>query len=266
MAQIYASALSKPQEVTEEVIDWEKSIRNAGSSSCADQKNSFLERFVLQLQKQGQDAKEMVKKVQAIEEMFSEKMKGVENKLGLKFGGVEFSDLYEEFFGENLTFVQKKKLFSTFDLDMNGHISLTEFLLYCYKIEILAGYKARNDVEIIENEIVALMKEYSCPAVFIDSKLDEAVLGLKKLAEEYEASVAAAKEEGKTGVKKVQLPGNLQKLEKKYVEDQKNYLSPDAINKKKAAIKKSQKKIVKDLVGEIAAEAEEARGPQKKKA
>mmetsp|Transcript_609 Transcript_609/g.734 ORF Transcript_609/g.734 Transcript_609/m.734 type:complete len:251 (-) Transcript_609:294-1046(-) len=250
------------------MTEWKEAFAAECAKPIPEQRDGFLNRFALQLSKQGEDAKEIVKMCLAAADMFTEKAKsGGKDGKSLQYGGVEFGDVYNEFCKENLTFVQRKKMFSPFDLDSNGYIDLCEFLLYFYKTNILAGYKERNSQQDPENEAEALMQEFVAPALFIDPKLDAAVLGLKELGEAYTKSVEAAKNEANEGggVKKVQLGGTLQKLEKKYEEDQKQFLSEDAIAKKKKKIITEQEKIVVEMKAELEKEDADARGPSKKK-
>lgn len=243
--------------------DWRENFSKICGMPLEDQQDIFLIRFCLQLSKQGQDAKELVDLTQKVTNMFTEKSKGGDGK-SLQYGGIEFGDVYNEFCGQNLTFIERKKTFAPFDLDNNGKIDLSEFLLFFYKNKILEGYKSRNDTTDTENFAECLMKELSSVAVNIDEKIDSANLGLKKLKADYEASVQAAKDGATTGVQKTQLGNNLNKLEKKYGEDQKSFMSEEAVQKKVKKMYKSQQEIVIDNKAVLIKEDEASRGPTKK--
>uniref|UniRef100_A0A7S3Z9W5 EF-hand domain-containing protein n=1 Tax=Lotharella globosa TaxID=91324 RepID=A0A7S3Z9W5_9EUKA len=244
---------------------WKDAFSTVCSGDIASQRDAFLKRFTLQFSKQELEAKEVVKLGYAAADMFIEKSKSGNGK-SLQYAGVEFGDVYTEFCGENMTFVQRKKTFAPFDLDNNGLIDLAEFLLYFYRDKIVAAYKDRHGVSEVDNEAEALMKEMNETAMYIDPKLDSAVLGLANLAASYEASVEAAKKEAQEGggVKKVQLGGNLKKLETKYEEDKKGFISEDAIAKKKGQVAKKAEAIVGEMKAILDKEDEDARGPQKK--
>lgn len=246
---------------------WKTAFAETLSNDIATQRDAFLNRFALQFSKQDLDPKEVVRVGINAADMFIEKSKSGDGK-SLQYAGVEFGDVYNEFMGENLTFVQRKKKFAPFDLDNNGKIDLCEFLLYHYKDKILAGHKARHDLDSVEadKEAEALIKEMNEVAVFIDEKLDSNVLALAKLKVAYEESVESTKKEAAEGggVKKVQLGQNLAKLEKKYEEDQKGFISEEAIEKKKAKVVKQCEAIVGEKKAEIEKDDEAARGPQKK--
>lgn len=245
--------------------EWKGAFSTICSGDIASQRDAFLKRFTLQFSNQGLEAKEVVKLGYSAADMFIEKSKNGNGK-NLQYAGVEFGDVYTEFCGENMTFVQRKKTFAPFDLDNNGLIDLAEFLLYYYRDKIVAGYKDRHDVTDVDNEAEALMKEMNESALYVDPKLESAVLGLAKLAKSYEESVEAAKKEAQEGggVKKVQLGGNLKKLENKYEEDKKSFISEEAIAKKKAQVAKKAEAIVGEMKAILDKEDEEARGPQKK--
>uniref|UniRef100_A0A7S3V2H6 Uncharacterized protein n=1 Tax=Aplanochytrium stocchinoi TaxID=215587 RepID=A0A7S3V2H6_9STRA len=247
--------------------DWKVQFSALCEKAIPEQRDVFLNRFALQIEKSGEDtAKAVVKLALSAADMFTEKAKSSDGRR-LQYGGVEFGDVYSEFCGDNMTFIERKKVFAPFDLDNNGYIDLIEFLLYFYREPLLKGYKARNAVDAVESEAEALMQELVMPALYIDSKLDANLLGLKQLEEAYVASVESAKKEAQEGggVKKVQLGGNLQKLENKFKEDQKGFMSPDAIAKKKAKVVKQSEEAVAAMKAELEKEDADARGPSKKK-
>mmetsp|Transcript_5251 Transcript_5251/g.6860 ORF Transcript_5251/g.6860 Transcript_5251/m.6860 type:complete len:276 (+) Transcript_5251:138-965(+) len=275
MAQLYSSALKHRTEgvLEEDTRTWREKFTGACGMTVDEQATLFLNRFALQFQKQGVEAKEVCKFVGAVAEMFNEKAKAGNSKDGksLKYSGVEFGDVYAEFVGESLTFKERKERFGPFDLDNNGNIDLIEFLLYFYKKEILKGYQHRNGVDSDipeETQTEALMKEVSGPAVLIDKQLDQNILDLKRLEEGYNKTVAALKSEavdGGSNLKKIQLAANLKKAEDNYKNDQKRFWSNEQIQGKLEKMMKKQEDLVSSVRAEIAAEDEAARGPTKKK-
>lgn len=263
MAELYASALSKAQEFNDDSADSMEAFNGVVALPVYEQADVFALRFAAQFQAAGGDAKEFCKKVTAVADMWTEKLKSSGGKT-LKFGGVEFGDVYKEFAGEDATFMERKKKFSSLDFNGDGTLDVSEFLLYLFKDDVLKGYEARNASK-PENEGEALVAELSSRALFVDAKLDEAVLGLKQLKENFEKESAEMKENAKSGVQKVQLANNLKNLENKYEEDQKGFLSKDQIGKKVAKVTKGAEALVKKVKKEIAEEAEAERGPTKKK-
>eukprot|EP00924_Labyrinthula_sp_SR-Ha-C_P013698 augustus_masked-scaffold_5-processed-gene-10.51-mRNA-1 protein AED:0.19 eAED:1.00 QI:0/-1/0/1/-1/1/1/0/270 len=262
----YLNVIKQAETYVDDNTPWEDKFRSAVSQGIKEQADGFKMRFALQLEKQGHSAKGVIAKVTAIGEMFSEKAKNGNGK-SLKYGGVEFSAVLSEFVqGEEMTFVERKKQFSEFDLDKNGLIDVLEFCLYLYKEPIIAGYLHRNGVDKVdlETDACALMKEYVSLPVFLIPQLDENILGLRQLKAEYEGDVQKLKDDAKTEILKRQLGQNLQKREKKYEEDRKSqFRSDEDIQKTKAKLAPMQQQHLEALEAELAKEAADALAPKK---
>lgn len=264
MSVDYLSVLKTAEEFTDDDTPWEVKFKNLVEKSIKEQADAFKLRFALQLEKQGVDAKDMVAKVNAVADLFTEKSKAGNGK-SLKYGGVEFGDVLKEFVEEGtFTFMERKKEFKDFDLDNNGYVDVVEFLLFLYKPQVLEGYKARHGLgELnVETEAEALIKEFVNIAVLIDTKLDEQILSLANLKAEFERDMQQIKDDAKTEVKKRQLTNNLKARERKYAEDQLEYLSDDQLGKAKLKLLKMQETHLKDLEALIEQEAADALKPK----
>jgi len=261
----YLSVLKTAEEFTDDTTPWDDKFKNLVAKTIKEQADAFKLRFALQLDKQGVDCKEMVRRVNAIASMFIEKSKAGNGKC-VKYGSVEFGDILKEFLPESsLSFVERKKEFKDFDLDNNGYVDIVEFLLFLYKKEVLEGYVARHGLTDLDtgNEAEALIKEFVNIAVLVDTKLDAQILALANLKTDFENDMQKIKDEAKTEVKKRQLTNNLKAREAKYASDQLEYFSPDQIGKSKAKLMKLQEKHLRDLEASLVKEEAEALKPKK---
>lgn len=261
----YLSVIKTAEAFTDDQTPWDQKFADVISKSIKDQADAFKLRFALQFEKQGLDVKQLVKKVNAAAEMFEEKAKSGNGK-SLKYGGVEFGDILKEFAEvQAMSFVERKSAFKDFDLDTNGYVDLIEFLLYLHKDTVEEGFKQRHGVtEItIENKAEPLMQELVNIAVFVDPKLDEQILGLAKLKEEFEADMRGIRDDAKTEIKKRQLTNNLKAREAKYEEDKKSFFDNTKIGKAKQKLLKNQEKHLRDLEALIDQEEKDALAPKK---
>lgn len=264
MSVDYLSVLKAAEAFTDDDTPWDVKFRNLVEKSVKEQADAFKLRFALQLEKQGVDCKDMVVKVNAVADIFTEKSKAGNGK-SLKYGSVEFGDVLKEFLPDStLSFVERKKEFKDFDLDNNGYVDVVEFLLFLYKPQVVEGYKARHGLTEIntENEAEALIREFVNIAVLVDTKLDEQILALANLKAEFERDMQAIKDDAKSEVKKRQLSNNLKAREAKYNEDQKAFYSDDQLGKSKLRLLKRQEEHLKELEALIEQEAADALKPK----
>lgn len=272
MAKVdYKAALKAAEQFTDDDTPWKDKFTAIISNNPKAQGDAFKLRFALQLDKQGADTKELVKRIDSISEMFEEKSKPPSgNGKSVKYGGVEFGDILKEFVPDSkLSFVERKKAFKDFDLDNNGYVDVIEFLMFLYKEQILEGYKHRHGLSSVQaenpdqTEAEALMQEFVNVAVLIDLKLDDQILSLAKLKKEFEVDMQKIKDEATSEVKKRQLSNNLKARESKYEEDQKQFYSADQIGKSRRKLLKTQEKHLRELEASIDQEAAEALKPKK---
>lgn len=261
----YLKVLKTAEQFTDDNTPWKQKFQNLVALSIKEQADAFKLRFALQFEKQGVDAREMVRKVNAVSEIFIEKSKEGNGK-NMKYSGVEFGDIIKAHGPESqLTFMERKKKFKDFDLDNNGVIDICEFLLYVYKDTVVKGYMQRHELSELdtETEAEALIKEFVNIAVFIDPKLDSQILGIAQCKTKYEAEQKKLKEDAKTDIKKRQLTQGLKNLEKKHEDEMKGFYTTDRLGKAKKKMMTNQEKHLRDLEKSLDQEAADALKPKK---